>query len=217
MSSLLEKGDRTVEGVLLIGCMPCFIVFVLIIAMFRSCMGYGKIDIDNSTMCRREMYDRAVIKDSTGNGYELLWYTTNPVSERRYEEIKSRIHLDESYKKLKEEAAAHFNNDLINTDIYDFVKYAKTFDIDSTDVRLVNVFIYGIEFEKLSQRPHKNYPDGWEMLDDDDFGVLYLEEFDVYKRNNSALPCYRYWGCYATSLYDERYTHITKSDRLRIN
>ena len=215
MSTLLEKGDRAVEGILLIGCMPCFIVLILIIAMFRSCMGYDEIDIDNSTMRRREMYDRTVIKDSTGNGYELLWYTTNPVSDRRYEEIKSRKHLDESYKKLKKEAAAHFDNDLINTDIYDVVKYAKTFDIDSADVRLVNIFIYGSEYEKLYQRQHKDYPDGWEMLDDDDFGGLYLEEYDVYKRNNSALPYYRYWGCYATSLYDERYTHVTRSDRLR--
>ena len=215
MSNFLKKADKAVEGIILIGCMPSFIILIVVIALFRSCMGYGEIDIDNSYMVRRYMYDRTNITDSTGNGYELLWYTTKAVTDLRYDEIKSRKHIRDSYKRLKKEAGAHFNHDLINTNIYDFVKYAKTFDIDSMDVRLVNIFVYGNEYTKLYQRPHKDYPDGWEKYDDYDFGGLYLEEFDVYKRNNSALPHYRYWGCYATSLSDERYTHATKSDRLQ--
>ena len=213
MSNLLKKGDRAVEGIILIGCMPSFIVLILIIALSRSCMGYGEIDIDNSYMVRRHMHSRAYVTDSTGNGYELLWYTTNAVTDKRYKEIMSRKHIRNSYKQLKENAAAHFDHNLMNTDIYDFVKYAKTFDVDSMDVRLVNIWAYGADYEKLYRRPHKDYPNGWELLDDNDFGVLYLEENDVNNRNNSTLQRYRYWGCYATSSTDERYTHITKADR----
>lgn len=215
MSSLLEKGDKAVKGVLLIGCMPCFIVLILIIAMFRSCMGYGEIDIDNSIMRSRCDYERMMIVDSTGNGFELLYYTTEAVTDLRFEEINSRKHLIDSYKKLKNEAAAHFDHDLINTDIYDFVKYAKTFDIDSADVRLVNIWVYGNEYKKLYHRPHKDYPDSDRRFYDFDFGILYLEEYDVYPYNFEALRRYKYWGCDSTSLTDERYTHITKSDILR--
>ncbi len=216
MSNFGQKADQAVMGILYIGCMPCFIILVLIVAMFRSCMGYGEIDIDNSYMTRRYMYDRLYIQDSTGVGFECLWYTTKSVTEARYDEIRSRQHLRESYKRLQAEAGEHFNHNLINTDIYDFVEYAKTFDIDSTDVRLVNIWVYGKEYEDLYRRPHPDFPDGIHYLDRiKELGELYLEENDVYPYNFSTPRTYRYWGCYATSSKDERYTHITKSDRLR--
>ncbi len=180
-------------------------------------MGYNKISIDNSYMVQRYQYDRAYIRDSTGNGYELVWYTTNQVTDKRYEEIRSRQHLRDSYSRLKREAADHFGHDLINTDIYDFAKYAKTFDIDSADVRLVNIFVYGKEYENLYRQPHPDFPDGVHYMDElDDLGELYIKENDLYPYNFSAMHRYRYWGCEVSSLSDERYTHITRLDRLRV-
>ena len=213
MNNFGEKADNVVRGILLIGCMPCFVILILIVALFRSCMGYGEMDLDNSYMVRRYMYDRIYVTDSTGNGYECLLYTTNAVTEARYKEIQSRQALRDSYKRLQAEAAAYFNHDLINTNIYDFVKYAKTFDINDGDVRLVNIWIYGIEYEKLYRRPHKSYPNGWKFSDDNDLGILFLKENDVYNENFQTIQTYRYWGCDATSSKDERYTHVTKSDR----
>ncbi len=215
MSNFGQKADNFVGGILLLGCMPSFFILIAVIALFRSCMGYGEIDIDNSILLRRYLYNRIYVTDSLGNGFEALYYTTNAVSDKRYEEIMSREHLWHSYNRLRDEAGDHFNHDLINTDIYDFVEYAKTFDIDSADVRLVNVWAYGREYEKLYQRPHKDYPDGWKKGDDVEFGVLYLKENDVYIENISYIRTYRYWGCSATSLTDERYTHITKSDYIQ--
>ncbi len=213
MSNIGQKADNFIGGILLIGCMPSFIILVVIIGLFRSCMGYGEIDIDNSIMLRRYSYKRMYITDSLGNGFETLHYTTNAVSDARYKEIMSREHLWLSYKRLYEEAADHFGHNLINTDIYDFVEYAKTFDIDSADVRLVNIWAYGSGTEKLYQRPHEDYPEGWNNDDDLEFGVAYLKENDVYSENFSHIRKYRYWGCSATSLVDERYSHITPSDR----
>ena len=216
MNNIGQKADRFVMGILYIGCMPTFIILVVIIGLFRSCMGYGEVTMDNSYMKRRELYDRVYITDSTGVGFELLYFTTNPVTELRYREIKSRQHIRDSYKRLKVEAADEFDHDFINTDIYDFVEYAKTFDVDSADVRLVNIWVYGREYTDLYRRPHPDYPDGVHYLDDlKELGELYLKENDVYPYNFSAPRTYRYWGCYATSLSDERYTHITKDDRLR--
>lgn len=216
MSNFWNKADNFVGGVLLIGCMPSFVILVVIIGLFRSCMGYGEIDIDNSYMTRRYMYDRIYIADSTGCGYELLYYTTNAVTEARYDEIKSRQHIRDSYKELQASAPEYFNHDLINTNIYDFVDYAKRFDIDSADVRLVNIFVYGKKYEDLYRRPHPDYPDGVHFMDDlDELGILYLKEDDIFPCNYPRLQTYRYWGCDASSSTDERYTHITKSDRLQ--
>ncbi len=216
MSNFGQKADNFVGGILLIGCMPTFLILIAVIGLFRSCMGYDEIDIDNSYMVRREMYDRFKITDSLGNGYELLLYTTNAVTDKRYEEIKSRQHLRVSYDSLRRSAADYFEHDLINTDIYDFVKYAKRFDIDSMDVRLVNIWVYGKEYAELYRRPHPDYPDGVDSSDKiKGLGELFLKENDMYPYNLEAPHRYRYWGCDATSLEDERYTHITERDRLQ--
>lgn len=195
--------------------MPTFFILIAIIGIFRSCMGYDNIDLDNSIMLNRYAYKRMYITDSLGNGFETLHYTTNAVSDRRYDEIMCREHLWHSYKRLKEEAADHFGHDLINTDIYDFVEYAKSFDIDSADVRLVNIWAYGREYEKLYHRPHEDYINGWRKGDNVEFGALYLNENDIYPYNREAPRTYRYWGCDVTSLKDERHTHITNTDRAR--
>ena len=214
MSDFIRKVNDGIFIVFLIGVGKCFLVLIAIIGVTRSCIGCDEVDIDNSYMVRRYDYDRIFIEDSIGNGFELLYYTTEAVTDKRFEEIKSRRHLDESYKKFKNEAADHFNHDLQNTNIYDFVKYAKTFDLDSTEVRLVNIWVYG-KFKILYRRPHDLYPDGWKSGDDYDLGLLFLKEYDVYPYNFEAPQCYRYWGCDATSLSDERYSHVTEADRRR--
>ncbi|MFR9529533.1 MAG: hypothetical protein SNF93_07505 [Rikenellaceae bacterium] len=216
MNKFLKTADTFVGGVLLVGCMPSFFILIAIVGIFRSCMGCDEIDIDNSIMVQRYMYDRADIRDSTGNGYELLWFTTNAVTDKRYEEIKSRQHLRKSYDSLKRSAADHFRHDLISTDIYDFAKYAKQFDIDSADVRLVNIFVCGKEYEALYRQPHPDYPDGTHYMDSHhDLGELYITENDIYPYNPDVGRTYRYWGCEAKTKADERHTHITKWDRER--
>ena len=215
MNNIRQKADTAVGGILLFGCMPSFIILIVIVSLMRPCMGYGKMDLDNSYITRRYMYDRIYVTDSTSNGYELLYYTTNSVTEARYKEIHSRQPLRDSYKRLQVEAGEHFNHKLIDTDIYDFVEYAKTFDINSDDVRLVNIWVYGCEYTKLYQRPHEKYPNGWKFSDDNDLGLLFLKENDVYPYSSSSLHTYRYWECDATSSKDERYTHVTEVDRLR--
>lgn len=200
--------------VLLLGGTTSFFILVGIIGLIRSYMGYNEIDIDNSYMLQRYTFSREYIQDSTKNGYEVLWFTTKAVTDKRIKEIKSRKHIRDSYKKFKNEAADHFNHDLINTDIYDFVEYAKTFDIDP-DVRLVNIWVYGNEYRQLYRRPHPDYPEVF-TPGHDELGILYLEENDVYPYNLTAPRRYRYWKCGATSLSDERFNHVTEQDYLRV-
>ncbi|MFR9545945.1 MAG: hypothetical protein SNJ29_10255 [Rikenellaceae bacterium] len=213
--NIIKKADRCIEGILLIGCMPSFIILICIIGLFRSCIGYDEISIDNSYMKNRYEYERVNIYDSLGNGYECLFFTTEAVTEARYDELSNRKHIRDSYKRFKECAADHFSQNLINTDIYDFVEYAKTFDVAPDTVRLVNVWAIGSGYLKLYQRPHPTNPKewGWRDGDKEEFGGVYIKENEIYPYNPDAGRTYRYWKCDQTSSEDERYTHIYPWDR----
>ncbi|MFR9542201.1 MAG: hypothetical protein SNJ29_13920 [Rikenellaceae bacterium] len=90
----------------------------------------------------------------------------------------------------------------------------KTEDVDSADVRLVNIFVCGSEYEELYRQPHPDYPDGTYFMDSHhNLGELYITENDIYPYNPDAGRTYRYWGCDAKTKTDERHTHITKWDR----
>lgn len=208
--TLLDNGCAVV---LLLGGTTSFLILIAVIGLFRSCMGYDEIDIDNSTQVRRYEIHRAYVTDSTENGYELLWFTTNYVTQKRYEEILTRKHIFDSYQKLQAEAGAHFNNDLINTDIYNFVEWARRYDIDS-DVRLTNIWVYGTEYKKLYRQPNLKFPEVHTPYSPD-IGILFLKENDVYPYNFESPQTYRYWQCDITSLSNERYNHVTEEDYRR--
>lgn len=213
MNRFIDIADKGCGVVLLLGGTTSFLILIAVIGLFRSCMGIGDIDIDNSYMVQRYQFDRAYVEDSTGNGYELLWYTTNHVTKKRYEEILTRQPIRDSYQKLKEATGDHFNHKLMETDIYDFVDYAKRFDIDP-DVRLVNIWVYGSEYKRLYRQPNEHFPEVQTSFISD-MGILYLEENDVYPYNPEAGRRYRYWKCEVISLYDERYNHVTERDFIR--
>lgn len=199
--------------VLLLGGTTSLLILIATIGLFRSCMGYDEIDIDNSTSVRRYEIHRAYVTDTTENGYELLWYTTKFVTQKRYEEILTRKHIFDSYKKLESDAGEHFDNNLINTNIYDFVEWAKGYDIDP-DVRLVNIWVYGTQYQKLYRQPNSHFPEVHTPYNRD-IGILFLKENDVYPYNLESPQTYRYWKCEATSLFDERYNHVTEDDYRR--
>lgn len=214
MKKILQFLNQGCAVVLLLGGTTSFIIMIATIGLCRSCMGIGEIDIDNSYMIRRYQFDRTFIEDSTGNGYELLWYTTNHVTEKRYREILTRQAIWDSYNRLEDEAGDHFNHRLIETDIYDFVTWAKGYDIDP-DVRLVNIWVYGSECKKLYRQPNDSTPEVVHTPFAPDIGILYLEESDIYPYNPDADRRYRYWQCEVTSESDERFNHVTERDYLR--
>ena len=171
--------------------------------------------MDVSNMKQRECYDRQYLTDSTRVGFELVWYTTNTVTPKRLKEIQSREPIRKAQKQLLQEAPEHFKHDFFHTDIYDFARYARQFDVDP-DVRLVNLFVYGMALEQQYLQPNPNLPDGCtEYNTSTQQGVLYLEENDIYPYNPKAGPTYRYWKCWRTSTTDERYTHFTTSEYIQ--
>ena len=214
MSRFLQFLNHGCAVVLLVGGTTSFVLLIAAIGLCRSYIGYDEIDIDNSYMVKRYLFDRRFVEDSTGNGYELLWYTTDYVTEKRYKEILTRQPIWDSYQRLEAKAGDHFNHRLIDTDIYDFVEWAKQFDIDP-DVRLTNIWVYGTEYKRLYRQPTEHFPEIATPFAYD-IGILYLEENDVYPYNPEADRKYRYWQCRTTSSSDERFNHVTQEDYSRV-
>ena len=130
-----------------------------IIGLVKECVGPKEDPMDVSNMKQRECYDRQYLIDSTRVGFELVWYTTNTVTPKRLKEIQNRQPIRKAQKQLLQEAPGHFNHDFFHTDIYDFARYARQFDVDP-DVRLVNLFVYGMALEQQYLQPNPNLPDG---------------------------------------------------------
>lgn len=214
MNKLTETVNKGCFLVSILGGTTSVTILIIIIGLLKSCFG-EKIDpLDDSYMTKREMFSRKCITDSTGVGFELLWYTTNPVTKKRMEEIRTRDQIYQAQKQLCNQAANHFKHDFFNIDIYNFAKYAKRFDVD-TDVRLVNIFVYGLRLKKQYWQPNPTLPSGGctEPAHNTEQGILYLEECDIYVTNPDAGRRYRYWECWRTSSTDERYTHFTWPER----
>lgn len=215
MNKLVEFINKGCLLVGLIGGTTSMILLIAIIGIFKECVGPKEDPMDISIMKQRECYDRHIIEDSTGVGFELLWYTTKPVTPKRLDEIQSREPIRKAQRQLLQEAPGHFNHDFFHTDIHDFARYARQFDVDP-DVRLVNLFVYGEKLKRQYLRPNPNLPDACtEYNSSTDQGILYLEEHDIYPYNPEAAPTYRYWKCRQTSTTDERYTHFTNREYIQ--
>lgn len=218
MSKIIRTVNNGCFVVGLIGGTTTMVILIVIIGLFKSCFG-EKIDpMDDTYMKEREMYSRHAVYDSTSVGFDFLWYTTNPVSKERANEIRSRPHIRASQKEFLATVTDHFNHDFFNTDIYDVAEYAKKFDVDP-DVRLVNIFVTGRRLTDQYLRPNPDLPSGGctEPYHSTDQGVLYLKECDIYITNPEIGRTYRYWMCRQTSSTDERYTHFTESERKQGN
>lgn len=116
MNKLVEFINKGCLLVGLAGGTTSMIILIVIIGIFKECIGSKEDPMDVSIMKQKECYDRHVIKDSTGVGFELLWYTTKPVTPKRLDEIPSCEPIRKAQHQLLQEAAEHFNHDFFHTD-----------------------------------------------------------------------------------------------------
>ena len=56
--------------------------------------------MDNSINKSREIIGHVQVRDSTGNGFRVVYVTRDPVTEERYREIRSRRHIREGFERL---------------------------------------------------------------------------------------------------------------------
>lgn len=193
-----------------------FIILILIIGTIKALIAPEVDPMDDSINKIREVFSVITVTDTTGNGFELTYATTNAVTKERLKEIGNRKHIDSSFHKLKTEAPRHFGN-MLHTDIHDFASFALRYDPDP-DIYLDHIFVYGYEKEKLyigKNLKIKNAASWYDSYSKQ--GIQYILRKDFFYCQEEKIKLYRYYLCsgiYSTSYTDERYSHFSEDERL---
>lgn len=215
MNSNKDSELLTVRAIM--AAIPYFFVTLIILIWIIISITSVKIDpLDASLNKNTEVVEHLKVTDSMRNGFRVVYATTKSVTSARLEEIRSRPHVKESFRKLSLEAPLHFEN-MLYTDIYDFARFALNYDVDP-DIEMHNIFVCGPDKEKLYigdnpkiQNPAK-YINSYTSQ-----GLLYLKRNDIYYHRPGRKKVYRYWKCptiHQTSETDEHFSHFSESDRL---
>lgn len=217
MSNFWRKADELVYIAAATGPWAFIIGIVIIVGLVKGCLP-DKVDpMDNSINKAREIIEHVMVRDSTGNGFRVVYVTKNPVTDKRYAEIRSRQHIREGFERLKEEAPAHFGGSLLEADICDFALYASRFHIDD-DICIHNIFVTGKQKMDFYVRPNPNLENcaTWMHLGTEQ-GNQYLNEQDINIYIPNGGRRYRYWKCrhlLQVSETDECFSHFTEDERL---
>lgn len=192
------------------------IILIALIGLIKSCLGNGIDPMDDSVNTAREIVSHVEVLDSTNNGFRVVYATVKKVSKERYYEISNRPHILESFERLQNESPLYFGS-LLYTDIYDFARYARRFDVDE-DIQIHNIFVSGIKKMNLYAGYNPKISKYATWIDPNtEQGVQYLSYKDIYFSINSPDRVYRYWRCksiFSTSYEDERFSHFSEDERV---
>lgn len=217
MSNFWRKADELVFVAAAIGPWAFIVAVVIIVGLVKSCIPDGVDPIDNSINKSREIIEHVMVRDSTGNGFRVVYVTKNPVTEERFREIRSRRHVREGFERLQREAPEHFGGNLLEADICDFALYAYRFPVDD-DICIHNIFVAGKQKMDFYVRPNPDLKNcaTW-MNHGTEQGNQYLNEQDINIYIPNGGRRYRYWKCrylLQESDTDERFSHFTEDERL---
>ena len=177
-----------------------------------------KNPVDNDITRKHQFVTQLYVTDSTHNGFRLSYFTNESVSTARADIIRNRPDVIDSLERLKESAPVVFGN-MLNTDIYEFARYASRFDPD--DIHIHNIFVYGRDKENLyiGENPRiKNWAKYINPITAQ--GLLYLGREEIYHNgtgNFNGHKVYRYFECYGLhqiSDTDEHFSHFSEDERI---
>ena len=217
MSNFWRKADEFVLATVLIGPTTIIIGIIVIVGLVKACVGSEIDPMDNSINTNREIVDHVRVLDSLGNGFRVVYATTNAVTQERLEEIRSREHIQAAFKRMKHDALINWKGSLFDADICDFALFARKYNVDD-DIYIHNIFVCGIDKMNLYIQPNPNLPDcaTW-MNHGNQQGNQYLTDTDINYSIPAGEKIYRYWKCdilRQRSDTDERFSHFTEKERI---
>ena len=217
MKQLRKQADEFVFMTTTIGPRAILVFLVIVVGLLRMCIPDKTDPMDNSINKSSEIVAHVMVRDSTNNGFRVVYATAEPVTDERFAEICTRTSVRNGFESLEKEAPIHFGNNLLETDICDFALYVYRFPIDK-DIRVHNIFVTGKEKMDFYVRDNPNLPGcaRW-MHHGTEQGNQYLNAVDINYYIPNGGRIYRYWKCrylLQTSDTDERFSHFTEEERL---
>ncbi len=195
---------------------PICIFGLIMIWLIRESSKEHIDPMDDSYLKDYEFVTTANATDSNTNGFEVVYFTANPVTKERAEEIRSRQHLKDAIYRLEQDAPKHFG-DMLHTDIFDFAVYAID-RIPDKDIKIDLISDIGYDKIALYEAPNPNIPDcptriSRLLLQ----GNQCIKGSDAYRYKKHRSKIYRYWKCYglnSSSSHDERFIHFSKKEAI---
>lgn len=196
---------------------PIFISLIVIIGLVKECTDdTDPLDRNNFT-AKQEYVSMFDVYDSNHNGFRITYSTVNYVTPERLAEIKSRKHIQDAFNRLSEEAPKYFNDNLLDTDIYDFAIFAKKYDVDK-DIQIHCIFVTGPQKVALYAQNNPNIKNCATWINPNtEQGVQWINNSDIYRGTDVEKRTYRYWKCssiHEISNTDERFAHFFKDEMI---
>lgn len=217
MKNIRSKADEFVFLTTLLGPWTCLVTLVLIIGLARACIPDGTDPIDNSINKSVEILEHLYVRDSKGNGFRVVYVTTNAVTDKRFEEIRSRPAIRKAFERLQHDAVNYYKDNMLDTDICEFALFARRYNVDK-DITIHNIFVCGKEKMSLYVQPNPRIANSarWMNMETEQ-GNQYLNATDVNYHIPAGGKIYRYWKCSflnEVSDTDERFAHFSENERL---
>lgn len=213
-----DQNESRIRLLVLVKLCPwLFIGLICLIALVRDCSGPDVDPMDHSYMKNYGVIDHVYVVDSTGNGFRMVYVTTEPVTDARLNKIRQQGDIRTAFARLQHDAPMHFGGSLLETDIFDFADFAKQYDV-GPDVELHNIFVSGHEKMDLYIGPNPGIENSARWMDPrTEQGNQYLSSREIFRCSTKSYRIYRYWRCRAPhhiSLTDERFSHFSEDERL---
>ena len=205
---------------------------LLIFAKIAPCLFFGLIGlgilivectdntdpIDNSIMKDVEYVEFLDVLDHENNGFRVVYVTKNAVTEKRFDEIQSRVHIREAFARLRKESVIHFGGSLLNVDIHEFARFARQYDCDD-QIKIHCINVQGLKKMYHYIGPNPSIPNSARWMDMwTEQGNQWINSNDVYTSSPDVSTTYRYWKCqypHETSETDEHFSHFSEENRIR--
>ena len=90
MKQLRKQADEFVFIATAIGPWTILVFLVIVIGLFRMCIPDKTDPMDNSINKSSEIVAHVMVRDSTNNGFRVVYATAEPVTDERFAEICTR-------------------------------------------------------------------------------------------------------------------------------
>ena len=108
MKQLRKQADEFVFMTTTIGPRAILVFLVIVVGLLRMCIPDKTDPMDNSINKSSEIVAHVMVRDSTNNGFRVVYATAEPVTDERFAEICTRTSVRNGFESLEKEAPIHF-------------------------------------------------------------------------------------------------------------
>ena len=101
MKQLRKQADEFVFMTTTIGPRAILVFLVIVVGLLRMCIPDKTDPMDNSINKSSEIVAHVMVRDSTNNGFRVVYATAEPVTDERFAEICTRTSVRNGFESLE--------------------------------------------------------------------------------------------------------------------